>query len=180
MNSALKILDIAERRIRQVGYNAVSYRDIAAEMGLKSASLHYHFPKKEDLGVALVRRYADKFKDQLATSICDTASPQELIRAFVDVYSNALKKQQLLCLCLVLAAEADGLPPQVTAEVRKFFAENISWLAARFEALNFERPTDEANTMFASLQGAIVISATCDDYGAFGAVVKSIEEKMVA
>ena len=53
MDSAKQILDIAERRMRQTGYNAVSYRDIAAEMGIKSASLHYHFPKKEDLGVAL-------------------------------------------------------------------------------------------------------------------------------
>ena len=53
MDSATQILDIAERRMRQTGYNAVSYRDIAAEMGIKSASLHYHFPKKADLGAAL-------------------------------------------------------------------------------------------------------------------------------
>ncbi len=178
MNSALKILDIAERRMRQAGYNTVSYRDIAAEMGLKSASLHYHFPKKEDLGVALVRRYAEKFRDQLTASTCDTDLPHELIKAFVNIYANALKKQKLLCLCLVLAAEADGLPSPVTEEVKKFFSENISWLAERFETLNFERPADDANTMFALLQGAMVISATSDGYDAFDAAVRSIQEKM--
>jgi len=55
-DTATRILDIAERQMRQHGYNAVSYRDIAAEMGIKSASLHYHFPKKADLGISLVKR----------------------------------------------------------------------------------------------------------------------------
>ena len=61
MDRANTILDIAERRMRQTGYNAVSYRDIASEIGIKSASLHYHFPKKEDLGIALVERYSKNF-----------------------------------------------------------------------------------------------------------------------
>ena len=76
MDSATQILDIAERRMRQAGYNAVSYRDIAAEMGIKSASLHYHFPKKVDLGTALVRRYASAFATALNTATEGMTNPE--------------------------------------------------------------------------------------------------------
>ena len=102
MDSATQILEIAERRMRQVGYNAVSYRDIAAEMGVKSASLHYHFPKKEDLGVALVRRYANNFRAHLAASTNGEVDPQTAIAAFVDICRHALTEQHLVCLCAVL------------------------------------------------------------------------------
>lgn len=178
MDNASRILEIAERQMRQAGYNAVSYRDVAAEMGLRSASLHYHFPKKENLGVALVRRYSDKFKSQLAASISDDTSPQEMINVFVDTYSVALKEQKLLCLCAVLGAEADGLPKPVAVEVTNFFAENVSWLTARFDALSFTQPSDQAKTTLALLQGAMIISAASEDNSVFDAAVRSIQDKL--
>jgi AcrR family transcriptional regulator len=52
------LLDAAEKRIRKCGYNAVSFRDLAVDADIKSASVHYHFPRKEDLGLALVQRYS--------------------------------------------------------------------------------------------------------------------------
>ena len=85
MDSATQILDIAERRMRQTGYNAVSYRDIAAEMGIKSASLHYHFPKKEDLGAALTRRYSKNFSGALHDISSRAPTPEARIKAFVDI-----------------------------------------------------------------------------------------------
>ena len=65
VNQRNNILDVAERRMRMSGYNAVSFRDIAGEIGIKSASLHYHFPKKADLGLALVERYSDNLRSAL-------------------------------------------------------------------------------------------------------------------
>jgi TetR/AcrR family transcriptional repressor of nem operon len=41
------------------GYNALSFREIAKDVGIKSASIHYYFPTKGDLGVALAKRYTD-------------------------------------------------------------------------------------------------------------------------
>lgn len=45
-----KILAAAEKRVRHVGYNAVSFRDLAADVGVKSSSVHYHFLKKKIWG----------------------------------------------------------------------------------------------------------------------------------
>jgi len=176
MDSATQILDIAERRMRGSGYNAVSYRDIAAEIGIKSSSLHYHFPKKEDLGTALVRRYTENFRNSLVAKTSDVHRPQDMISAFVDIYRHALEDQRLVCLCAVLGAEAPGLPHPVTRELRRFFEENTAWLEERYEALGYKTPRDQANTTLALLQGAMIMSSVNDDIGIFDAADKLIQK----
>lgn len=52
----LQILDIAARHFRTRGYAAVSMRDIASEAGMRSPSLYYHFPSKDDLVTAVMDR----------------------------------------------------------------------------------------------------------------------------
>ena len=42
------IMDAAERRMRIGGFNGFSFREIAADVGVKSSSVHYHFPTKEN------------------------------------------------------------------------------------------------------------------------------------
>jgi len=174
MDSATKILDIAEIRMRRTGYNAVSFRDIANEMGLKSASLHYHFPKKSDLGEALVRRYALNFRSALNDTIPANAKPAARLAAFVDIYRSALRDQDLVCLCAVLGAEAPGLPKSVANEVRKFFEENIDWLSDVFETLKSRAPRKQAQATLAALEGAMIVAAVNDDMDVFEAVADQI------
>jgi len=174
MDSAVQILDTAERRMRLAGYNAVSYRDIAAEMGIKSASLHYHFPKKEDMGVALVRRYSKTFQDQLAKKTDQEIDPQKKLTAFVDIYRYALQQQGLVCLCAVLGAEASGLPNSVTSEVKAFFETNIAWLNTTYAAIGIKDSEDSAKTTLALLEGAMIVSAVNDDMSVFDAACKQV------
>ena len=47
-----QILELANKYIQKVGFNAFSYSDLANEIGIKKASIHYHFPSKTDLGIA--------------------------------------------------------------------------------------------------------------------------------
>ena len=175
-DSASRILDIAERRMRRVGYNAVSFRDIASEMGIRSASLHYHFPKKEDLGVALVRRYADNFLRRLNAESDATAAPEDKLSAFVDLYRYALIEQRLVCLCAVLGAEAPGLPTSVAAEVEHFFDQNIAWLVDCYEAAGVKSANQEATSTLALLQGAMVVSSVKNDFDIFDAAARSVRE----
>jgi len=175
MDSASQILDIAERRMRLAGYNAVSYRDVAAEMGIKSASLHYHFPKKVDLGVALVRRYSQVFWSRLSEETDDLSEPHDMIESFVGIYRHALKEQQLVCLCAVLGAEAPGLPEAVTAEVKAFFEMNIEWLKEYYKAMGEARPEAKAKTTLALLEGAMIISSVQGDNSVFDAAAMVVE-----
>ncbi len=178
MDSATQILDIAERRMRQTGYNAVSYRDIAAEMGIKSASLHYHFPKKEDLGTALTQRYSDNFADALEKIVASEANPKDRIKAFVDIYSFELKQRGLVCLCAVLGAETDGLPDRVSGEIKSFFDKNILWLTQQYEALGKDDPANHAKTTLSLLSGAMIVSASSNDTSIFDAAISYIKKGM--
>lgn len=174
MDSAAQILDIAERRMRAAGYNAVSYRDIAAEMGIKSASLHYHFPKKENMGVALVRRYSEVFQGNLTDKTDHEIDPQKKLTAFIDIYRYALQQQGLVCLCAVLGAEASGLPEAVTREVKAFFETNIAWLSMTYAAKGVKGPEDRAKTTLALLEGAMIVSTVNKDMSIFEAAANLV------
>jgi len=174
MNSATKILDIAERRMRKTGYNAVSYRDIASELGIKSASLHYHFPKKSDLGEALVKRYSENFQYSLKQTSVNDLTPSQKLETFIDIYRTALKKQKLVCLCAVLGAEAPGLPDNVANEVRRFFVMNIDWLEQIYADLGGKNPRRQAQSTLAALEGAMIIASVNRDLEVFEAVAERI------
>ena len=60
-----EIIDSSEKRVRHAGYSNMCFRDVAKDVGIKSASVHYHFPTKSDLGTALVERYKDHFSQKL-------------------------------------------------------------------------------------------------------------------
>ena len=52
-----RILNAAERLMVSCGYNAFSYADISAEVGIGKATIHHHFPTKADLAAAVLARY---------------------------------------------------------------------------------------------------------------------------
>ena len=64
--TAARILDVAEQLVQVRGFNGFSYADIAAELQITKAALHYHFASKADLGEALISRYASRFAEALA------------------------------------------------------------------------------------------------------------------
>jgi AcrR family transcriptional regulator len=55
--TAERRMDLAEAHIRSAGYGGFSFRDLAAEIGIKSASVHHHFPTKATMTAAVARRY---------------------------------------------------------------------------------------------------------------------------
>lgn len=174
MTSADNILEAAETRIRLSGYNAVSFRDIAKDVGIKSASLHYHFPKKEDLGVALVKRYSENFHTALDKAVEGIASPPEQIDIFIDLHRRALNDEGLCCLCAVLGAEAPGLPESVTQGVRAFFEKNILWLATRFSHMGIPSPERKAKAVISALEGALIVSIVTKDSDVFEAAADMV------
>lgn len=174
MSSADRILDAAEYRMRREGYNAVSYRDIAADVGIKSASLHYHFPKKADLGVALVKRYAETFEKLLTEQTETLKDPSATINVFINLHRRALKEQGLLCLCAVLAAEAGGLPEDITKSVRAFFESNIAWLSKAYESAGLSNPKARAKAAVAALEGGLMVALVNKDESLFEAVAEMV------
>lgn len=175
-----KLLDAAEYRMRRGGYNAVSFRDLAADAEIKSSSVHYHYPKKEDLGVALVERYGQRFFENLGRAVQNKNSVRERIEIYRQMYRRALIKDEAICLCGLLGSEMAGLPDCVGDAVRVFFAANIDWVA------NCLPPTlpnalrqETAASLVATFQGALMLATSMQDVVLFDRATMHALEVMI-
>jgi len=127
-----RILDIAERLVQVRGFNGFSYGDVAAELGITRAALHYHFASKAELGETLIERYAVRFGRALDDLAASSGSAPDLLRGYARLYREILR-QERMCLCGMLAAEYQTLPPPMRAAVLRFLDHNETWLAAVLE-----------------------------------------------
>ena len=168
------ILDLAERAMRLKGYHAVSFRDLADEMGIKSASIHYHFRRKEDLGLAVVERYSQRIADALGTT--DDLDWPGAVKRFCGVYRTALQTDDLQCLCGMLAAESLGLPDAVSGRVAEFYGANIAWLMAAMPDTVADRRS-QALRIQSEVQGAITLSVSLGDASILDEISAQIERE---
>jgi TetR/AcrR family transcriptional regulator, transcriptional repressor for nem operon len=159
-----RILDVGERLVQVRGFNGFSYADIAAELSVTKASLHYHFSSKAELGEALVVRYAERFGHALAVIDANlTLAPAKLV-AYANLYAEVLS-QERMCLCGMLAAEYQTLPGPIRDAVVAFLNDNEAWLARVLEdgrtdgSLSFSNTAaDTARSIISGLEGAMLIA----------------------
>ncbi|MEM8838105.1 MAG: TetR/AcrR family transcriptional regulator [Pseudomonadota bacterium] len=174
--TAEKIMDAAERRVRSGGYGAMSFRDLAAEIGIKSSSVHYHFPTKEALASTLVERYTARLKTYLDDEMASERSTREKLAAFVDYYRKALELDHSICLCVMLGAESIELPVQIKERVQAFYETGERWLEELFEVAGKEDPRTAAAVTLASLSGAMVVASTANDREQFEKTARFLEK----
>jgi AcrR family transcriptional regulator len=55
-----QILELAERRLREAGYEGLSIAALARELGLAQNAIYWYFPSKDDLFVAVLRRMLEE------------------------------------------------------------------------------------------------------------------------
>ena len=127
VGTATRILDVAERLVQVRGFNGFSYGDVAAELKITKAALHYHFAGKAELGEALIVRYAARFADALVEVEEGRPDAPARLDAYADLYLDVLR-QQRMCLCGMMAAEFETLPTPMQDALIRFFDENERWL----------------------------------------------------
>ena len=184
--TASRVLDAAERLVQVRGFNGFSYADIAAELQITKASLHYHFATKADLGEALIARYATRFFDALDAADRDGTSAPAKLSAYAKLYADVLS-QQRMCLCGMLAAEYPTLPGPMQSAVLEFFDHNKAWLRAVLEqgrndgSLEFAGPArDIARMIISGLEGAMLVTRPYRDAGRFQVAADSLLATLTA
>lgn len=169
--TAEQILDLAEELIQTRGYSAFSYQDIADNLGIRKASIHYHFPSKADLGIAVVDRYIARFGTALAEIADDASKPSmAMLDLYVQPYRQFASTPDRVCLCGALAGEMLALPPELRARVDHFFRTHQLWLTrilergvARGEFKLAAPARKVARFVFGALQGALLVKRATDD-----------------
>jgi TetR/AcrR family transcriptional repressor of nem operon len=173
-------LDVAERLVQKRGFNGFSYADVASELNLTTASLHYHFASKAELGKALIERYAARFSDALVDVEARRPNAPAKLDAYVGLYAAVLRRGRM-CLCGMLAAEYQTLTRPMRDQVARFFDDNELWLARVLDAgreegsLKFDGSSAEvARMIISTLEGAMLVARSRGEVARFQAAASQL------
>jgi TetR/AcrR family transcriptional repressor of nem operon len=173
VDTPTQILDVAERLVQERGFNGFSYADVAKELGVTKAALHYHFPGKAELGEALIERYARRFGEALVAVNEGDIDPADKLRAYAQLYAEVFSDDRM-CLCGMLAADYATLPEPMRERVVRFFDDNEVWLAHVLEegrsvgTLHFHGSARSvARTIVGGLEGAMLVARPYGDVKRF-------------
>ncbi|HND47549.1 MAG TPA: TetR/AcrR family transcriptional regulator [Anaerolineales bacterium] len=161
-NSKRTILNLGETLLQDKGFNGFSYANIAAELGVKNAAIHYHYPTKEDLGIAVMQRYRERFKLWINNARVKDLTPEGKLDWFLSIYTNMRADQGKICLVGSMEAEFNSIPEGLQSEVQGLHKELLIWLQSTLaegrdaDAFAFKgEPADKAAMLLSTLQGAL-------------------------
>jgi TetR/AcrR family transcriptional regulator, transcriptional repressor for nem operon len=181
-----RILDTAERLLQMRGFNGFSYADVAAELDITKASLHYHFRGKAELGKALIDRYGERFAEALDEIAARREGAVARLSAYADLYAGVMDDERM-CLCGMLAAEYRTLPDDMQQAVVDFFDANEAWLdrvlreGRKKGELAFTGSAREvARAMIGALEGALLTSRPYSDPKRFRATAREMVKRLAS
>jgi len=126
MDTREQIIQLADNLIREKGYNAFSFYDISKSVGIKTASVHYHFPAKADLGVAVIQQHINNLN--FVKEKFNGKSPLEKLEKFFSIYS-AIQNQNKVCLVGSLATDFNTLDKKVKNKLKLFSGSMLDWVS---------------------------------------------------
>jgi TetR/AcrR family transcriptional repressor of nem operon len=175
-NSREAILAAAKMTAQAHGYGGLNFRDLADEVGIKAASIHYHFPSKADLGAAVAKRYWEDTAAQLESMLAEIPDPVRCLQLYPGTFRKALERENRMCLCSFMAAEHDDLPDAVKKEVQAFADVNVAWLSRVLSAAGVVSAAESeprARAIFAAVAGAQLMARSRSDISLYDALIDS-------
>ena len=163
-NTKTQILDTAQHLLLEKGFNAFSYKDISSSLGIRNAAVHYHYPSKEDLGVAVIQRTRKNLKAAAGQLEDQNVDPWRKLDWFFSIFASHLQKSEV-CFGGSLGTDFHAIPGKMQAEVQGLISEILTWLERLLQdgrnQGEFSFPGDPANkafTVLAVVQGALQIA----------------------
>ncbi|WP_024275170.1 TetR/AcrR family transcriptional regulator [Hyphomicrobium sp. 802] len=174
-----RIMTAARLTVQDRGYSGLSFRELAKDVGIKSASIHHYFPTKGELGGALAERYRVDFKEYLDGLLAEGLDQTTCFRKYTDVFGATVRNENRMCLAGIMAAEHKELPEEVQAAVVKFGEMNVDWIA---KVLSLGSKDEDGSiprralAIFAAVQGAQLIARSRGDAAVYDAVITTYRE----
>ena len=175
-NAREAILEAAKRAAQAHGYSGLNFRELAAEVGIKGASIHYHFPTKADLGAAVAKRYWEDSVAVLEALWAESSDPIRCLRQYPDTFRISLENGNRICLCSFMSAEYDDLPEPMKKEVLAFADVNVAWLTRVLSAateMSANESEQRARAIFAAVSGAQLMARSRSDISVFDELIDS-------
>lgn len=178
-NHRESILAAARNAAQAHGYSGLNFRDLAQVVGIKSSSIHYHFPTKGDLGAAVARRYWEDTAADLDAMLAETSDPLQCLHEYPSVFRRSLENDNRLCLCSFMAAEYADLPDAVKTEVQAFADINVAWLSKVLVAGKVVKPADSESrgrAIFAAVAGAQLMARSRSDIALYDGLIEGYRQ----
>ena len=125
MTTKSKIIQIGDALIREKGYNGFSFSDISKQLNIRNASVHYHFPTKTDLGVAIVQKHITGLEHLIGLNA--GKDPLQKLHAFLSIYEN-IKSEDKICLVGTLATDLCTVDSEVRLALKILVDRILQWV----------------------------------------------------
>ncbi len=157
------LLAAAADFVQARGYNAFSFRDLAERVGIRTASIHYHFPTKADLGRELLLKHRQDNEDFFKRVDAEGGNAYVRLKRYFEAFRKAYGNSDGICLGGMMATDSESLPEEVLVEVRHCYADHEQWLTKTLKTGQREgsihlsdSPAVVARSLFDALEGALV------------------------
>jgi AcrR family transcriptional regulator len=157
--TAAHIRKAALKLITKHGYEAMSLRQLAAEVGIQAASLYNHITTKQELLHQIIAEHLDALIESADKTVSTAGkSPVDRLRAFIahHLLYHLDKRQEVFIANFELRALEPANLAQVVAQ-RRAYEERLIQLLEEGIAAGVIKPTDSriaAYAMLAMLTGA--------------------------
>ncbi len=159
MGKKAEIIELANRLLQERGVGSLSFRELAKSLGIKSSSVHYYFPQKDDLIDAIAEQYSEGMFALLAQRTEDIKGGKEKLNALIDMIHEHIEDR--LCTAGILAAESAYISEQTRDRVEKFFGSLFSWVEACLTEMG--KGENEANMLagviLTAIEGSLMIDS---------------------
>src|SRR3984885_3950643 len=170
------ILAAAKLDAQAHGYAGLNFRDLAQQVGIKAASIYYHFPSKAALAAAVAKRYWEDSAAYLESLLQNSSKPLDALRRYPETFRWALENDNRICLCSFMSAQFDDLPDAVKTEVQAFADVNIAWLKKTLLAAKVVGPKEaekRARAIYSGIVGAQLMARSRADIAIYDSVIES-------
>lgn len=157
-----QILATAADIMEHKSFAAFSYQDLADRLGIRKASIHHHYPSKDELGIELLKFFKAR-GDALMMEIVGTAtSPGAALSAILAMCEKVMfDGETKVCPSCAFEVDAKNLSPKMIEMLRESneaFVEQLAGLLTEArgggEITFLGEPKDQAATIVSALQGA--------------------------
>lgn len=128
--------------------------------------------------ISLARRYTEDGIAYLGNLMEVHKDARTRIKKYAEIFRAALADDNRMCLCGIMSAEHNDLPPEVRAEVNRFNDVNVDWLTevltqGAAETKPKKAVRRQAISIFAAIGGTQLMARGHGDIAVYDEIVDS-------
>ena len=128
-NRKEQIISTALELLKTHGYENFSYLDIANQLGITKASIHHHFPKKPDLGVALCEAIQTWHKVEFGKILMMKSDAKAKLAIYINGMHRFACAKNKICPLSSLQADITLLPEEMRLALKKLDEQELTFIA---------------------------------------------------